>query len=73
MTVHTQRRSIQSTIDVCASIDDETKCVDEASCDIDYTEVKLTAEDDQLTTEVPDDDNVWCSVSLTSLINALKI
>ncbi|MCJ8741855.1 hypothetical protein PDJAM_G00075530 [Pangasius djambal] len=59
--VRTKRRSIQITIDVCSSMDNETKCGDEASCDMDIVEVKSTAEEEQLATEIPDDHNVWSS------------
>lgn len=63
--VHTKRRSVQITNDVCPSTDNETKCGDEGSCDIGSAEVKSTAEEEQLTSEIPDNDNVQSSVRPT--------
>ncbi|KAF4078652.1 hypothetical protein AMELA_G00201660 [Ameiurus melas] len=56
--VHTNRRSIQITIDVCSSVDNDIRRVDDASYDMDSAEVK-TAEGKQLATDIPDDDIVW--------------
>lgn len=68
--IHSTRRCIQITIDVCSSRDSKTESGDEAR-DTDAAEVKPTAEDEQLKSEIPDDDNVWSGVSLTSSISAL--
>lgn len=71
--VHTNRRSIQITIDVCSSMDNDIKYVDDASYDMDSAEVESTAEENRLAGDIPDDDNVWSSVSLTSPINAWNL
>lgn len=64
--VRTKRRSIQITLDICSSMDNEIECGDEDGCDMDSAEVESTAEEEQLKSEIPHDDDVWSSVSLKS-------
>lgn len=65
--VRTKRRSIQITLDICSSMDNETECGDEEM--MDSAEVKSTAEE----SEIPPDDDVWSSVSLISPVKAWKL
>lgn len=71
--VWTKRRSIQITIDVCTNMDNEAECRNEASYEMDTAEVKSTTEEQQITNDIPDDDDVWRSVSLTSPINTWNL
>ncbi|GAA6065468.1 breast carcinoma-amplified sequence 1 isoform X1, partial [Tachysurus ichikawai] len=58
--IHSKRRFIEITIDICSSTESETKSRDEAR-DMGAADVRPTAEDEQLKSEIPDDDNVWIS------------
>ncbi|KAI5095954.1 breast carcinoma-amplified sequence 1 isoform X7 [Silurus meridionalis] len=57
--IHTKRGSIWIRIDVGSSMDNDTKCDDEASFDLDSVEVISLTEEEQLTTDIPGEDDEW--------------